>query len=123
MLLMGLIAFAPLAVTAQQDDKKKDDTKKVDDAKKDDTKKDDTKDETKKDDTKKDDTKKDEKKDLKVYPIMGPVESTWQARAKEVGEWWPLISLVLFAGLYFLIIRLRADLGRLEEQTGKPPSA
>ena len=93
MLLMGLIAFAPLAVTAQQDDKKKDDTKK------------------------------DEKKDLKVYPIMGPVESTWQARAKEVGEWWPLISLVLFAGLYFLIIRLRADLGRLEEQTGKPPSA
>jgi hypothetical protein len=124
LLICSLIVFAPAAVPAQDKDKDKDAKvdKDKDDAKKDDAKKDDAKkDDAKKDDVgKKDDVaKKDNGKKAGVTGVV--LESEWQRAGRVAGDWAGVVSLVLLVGLVLLVVRLRADVQRLEEQVGKTP--
>lgn len=113
LLLMFSFFAAAITPAPAQDEKKpevKQDEKKAD--------------EPKKEEPKKEDPPKPEPKvepttpTAKTTTVIVPIESTWQARAQEVGQWWPLISLALFGTLFFLIIRLRSDLTSLQEKVG-----
>ena len=111
LLIFSLIAFAPAAVPAQDKDKDKD--VKVDDK----DKKTDDKDKKGDDKNGKEKPAPVEKKNGEPVKKTAPVQEPWYVtKGRAVQQWWPLLGLVLFAGLYYLVIKIRSDLTRLEEQ-------
>ena len=124
LLMIGLIALAPLAVPAQDKDKVVDD-KKVDDKKVDDKKADDKKADDKKADDKKADDKKGEDP-VKPEPPVTPVTQKSETKGTLVEvipgrmdyalSLVPVISLLLIAILFVLVLSLRSSVNQLEEK-------
>jgi hypothetical protein len=110
LLIIGLLAAAPLPGIAQDKDK---------DDKKADVKKD--------DDTKKDDAKKDDKEAPKDKPAASdkpaaaathvvPIPSEWNVRGQWASEILPTVTLILIVVLFVLLLGVRSEIKNLEQK-------
>jgi hypothetical protein len=109
LLIIGLLAAAPLPGIAQDKDK--------------DDKKADVKDDAKKDDTKKDDVKKDEpaskpEEPKKAAPSthLVAVPSKFNLWSEGVSEILPVVTLILIVILFLLLLGVRSEIRSLEQK-------
>ena len=108
LLIIGLLAAAPLPGIAQDKDK---DDKKADVKKDDDTKKDDKKTE----ETPKDKPAAPEKPAAPATHVV-PIPSEWNVRGQWAGEILPTVTLILIVVLFVLLLGVRSEIKNLEQK-------
>ena len=107
LLIIGLLAAAPLPGIAQDKDK---DDKKADVKKDDDTKKDDK-------EAPKDKPVASEKPATPATHVV-PIPSEWNVRGQWAGEILPTVTLILIVVLFVLLLGVRSEIKNLEQKLG-----